>query len=246
MDILAQIVRLLFFKGEPVMHGSVDIIIRTLISFILLWVFVLVLGKQTIAQKTYHLYIASITMGTIAGNLAFNINIKLMYFIIAIIILGTVVFILNLIAVKNPRFRKWIAGEPATLIQNGQILKESMERMRYSLDSLKQALRGKDIFNIEEVECAILEIDGSLSVLKKPPYQTTTKKDLKQLPSTEPLPLEVIYEGKILYENLTKHIYSEQWLLEELRKRNFAVKDISYAVVGTKGNLYIDLKNKPS
>ena len=246
MDILAQIVRLLFFKGEPVMHGSVDIIIRTLISFILLWVFVLVLGKQTIAQKTYHLYIASITMGTIAGNLAFNIKIKLMYFIIAIIILGTVVFILNLIAVKNPRFRKWIAGEPATLIQNGQILEESMERMRYSLDSLKQALRGKDIFNIEEVECAILEIDGSLSVLKKTPYQTTSKQDLKQLPSTEPVPLEVIYDGKILYENLTKQVYSEQWLLEELQKRNFAVKDISYAVVGTKGNLYFDLKNKPS
>lgn len=74
---------------------------------------------------------------------------------------------LNLVAVRNPRFRKWIAGEPATLIQNGQILEESMERMRYSLDSLKQALRGKDIFNIEEVECAILEINGSLSVLKK-------------------------------------------------------------------------------
>src|SRR3954447_6667958 len=127
------------------MHESIDIIIRTLTSFILLWVFVLVLGKQTIAQKTYHLYIASITMGTIAGNLAFNIKIKFLYFIMAIIIMGTVVYILNLVAVKNPRFRKWIEGEPAILIQNGQIIEESMERMRYSIDSLKQALRGKDI-----------------------------------------------------------------------------------------------------
>ena len=224
------------------MHGSVDIIIRTLISFILLWVFVLVLGKQIIAQKTYHLYIASITMGTIAGNLTFNIKIKLMYFIIAIFIMGTVVFILNRLAVTYPRFRKWIAGQPATLIENGQILKDSMERMRYSLESLEQALRGKDVFNLEEVECAILEIDGSLSVLKKTQYQTTTKEDLQQLPSTEPVPLEVIYDGKILYENLTKHLDGEKWLLKELQKRNLAVKDISYAVVGTKGNLHYDLK----
>ena len=225
------------------MHGSMDIIIRTLTSFILLWVFVQMLGKQTISQKTYHLYIASITMGTIAGNLAFNIKIKFMYFIIAIFIMGTVVFVLNLVAVRNPRFRKWIAGEPATLIQSGQILVESMERMRYSVDSLKQALRGKDIFNIEEVDCAILEIDGSLSVLKKAPYQPTTKEDLQQLSSPESVPVELIYDGKIVTENMSHHRYSEKWLINELNKRNLAITEVSYAVVGTKGNLYIDIKN---
>lgn len=149
------------------MSEAVEIIFRTITSFISLWIFVHLLGKQTIAQRTYHLYIASITLGTIAGNLAFNIKIKFLYFIIAIIIMGTVVFMLNLLAVRNPRFGKWIAGEPATVIQKGKILEESMERMGYSLDSLEQALRGKDIFNIDEVECAILEINGSLSVLKK-------------------------------------------------------------------------------
>ncbi|MDM5357679.1 DUF421 domain-containing protein [Peribacillus sp. ACCC06369] len=223
------------------MSESVEIIFRTFTAFILLWVFVQLLGKQTIAQRTYHLYIASITMGTIAGNLAFNIKIKFLYFIIAIIIMGTVVFILNLLAVRNPRFGKWIAGEPATLIQKGQILEESMERMGYSLDSLKQALRGKDIFNIEEVECAILEINGSLSVLKKKQYQNTTKQDLPLLASAGSVPLELVYDGKILYENLSKHNYDDEWLMAELKKRNLSVFDISYAVIGTKGNLYIDL-----
>lgn len=221
------------------MPESVEIIIRTFTAFILLWVFVLVLGKQTIAHKTYHLYIASITMGTIAGNLAFNIKIRFLYFIIAMILLGTVVFILNQVALRNPRLRKWIAGEPAILIQNGEILGESMERMHYSLDSLQQALRGKDIFNIEEVECAILEINGSVSVLKKNQYQTTTKEDIKKLSS---VPVELIYEGKILYENLSKYTYDEKWLMGELKKRKLAVNDISYAVIGTQGNLYMDLK----
>jgi uncharacterized membrane protein YcaP (DUF421 family) len=222
------------------MLDSVEIIFRTFTSFILLWIFVQLLGKQTIAQRTYHLYIASITMGTIAGNLAFNIKIKFLYFIIAIIIMGTIVFMLNFISVRNQRFRKWIAGEPVTLIENGKILEESMERMGCSIDSLKQALRGKDIFNLDEVEYAILEVNGSLSVLKKPQYQNTTKQDLSMLPSIENAPVELVYDGKILYENLTKHTYDEEWLMTELKKRNLVVKDISYAVVGTKGNLYID------
>ncbi|CAH0269164.1 DUF421 domain-containing protein [Peribacillus sp. Bi134] len=222
------------------MSESVEIIFRTLTSFILLWVFVHLLGKQTIAQRTYHLYIASITMGTIAGNLAFNIKIKFLYFIIAIIVMGTIVYMLNLLSIRNPRFGKWIAGEPATLIQKGQILEESMERMGYSLDSLKQGLRGKDIFNIEEVECAILETNGSLSVLKKEQYQNAAKQDLPLLPSAT-VPIELVHDGKILYENLSKHPYDYESLMAELKKRNLAVFDISYAVVGTKGNLYIDL-----
>lgn len=180
-------------------------------------------------------------MGTIAGNLAFNIKVKFLYFIIAIIIMGGIVFVLNLVAVRNHRFRKWIAGEPATLIEKGQILEESMERMGYSLDSLKQALRGKDIFNIEEVECAILEVNGSLSVLKKPQYQNTTKQDLNLRRTAENAPVELVYDGNILYENLTKHTYDEKWLMAELNKRNLTVHEISYAVVGTKGNLFIEL-----
>ncbi|SDN91024.1 Protein of unknown function [Bacillus sp. OK048] len=113
--------------------------------------------------------------------------------------------------------------------------------MGYSLESLKQALRGKDIFNIEEVECAILEINGSLSVLKKQQYQNTTNQDLTLLPPSGTVPIELVYDGEILYENLSQHTYDEEWVMAELKKRNLAVSDISYAVIGTKGNLYIDL-----
>jgi uncharacterized membrane protein YcaP (DUF421 family) len=227
------------------MPGSVEIITRTFTAFILLWIFVQLLGKQTISQRTYHLYIASITMGTIAGNLAFNIKIKFLYFIIAIVIMSSIVFILNLIAVRNSRFRKWISGEPTTLIQNGQILEDSMKKMGYSLDSLKQALRSKDIFHLDEVECAILEINGSLSILKKPQYKNTTKQDLTSFTRSETIPVELVYDGKALYENLSKqNTYDETWLMNELKKRSLNVLDISYAVVGTKGNLYIELLEK--
>lgn len=222
------------------MPGSLEIILRTFTAFIILWVFIHILGKQTIFQKTYHLLIATITMGTIAGNLAFNINIRFLYFILSFVIMGTVVFILNTLSVKNHRYKEWIEGEPTILIQEGKVLEESLKKIGYSLDMLTQALRGKDIFNIEEVECAILEVNGSLSVLKKAEYQHIIRKDLNLVPPSNTVPVELVIDGEILDKNLSNQ-YNKEWLLAELKKRNVLVSEISYAVVGSKGNLYIDL-----
>lgn len=223
------------------MPESLEIIFRTFTAFIILWVFVHMLGKQTIFQKTYHLFIASITMGTIAGNLAFNIKIRFLYFVLSFVIMGAVVFILNTLSVKNHRYKEWITGEPTTLIQEGEILEESLKKIGYSLDMLTQALRGKDIFNIDEVEFAILEVNGSLSVLKKAEYQNVMRKDLNLVPPSDKVPVELVIDGEILYKNLSNHHYNKKWLLAELKKRNLQVTEISYAVVGSKGKLYIDL-----
>lgn len=193
-----------------------------------------------IAQKNYHLYIASITLGTIAGNLAFNIKIEFMYFILSFVVTVAVVFTLNFLALRNLRYSKWIAGSPTTLIEKGKVLEESMQRIGYSLVSLKQALRGKDIFNIEEVECAILEIDGSVSVLKKSEFQNITKRDLNIELFSNKVPIELVMDGRIIYENLTMQTYNEEWLMGELKKRNIKVNDIEYAVIGTNGCLYTE------
>ena len=223
------------------MSVFLEIIIRTFTAFIILWIFVHILGKRTIFQKTYHLFIATITMGTIAGNLTFNYKIKFLYFILSFVIMGSVIFTLNILSVKSQRFRKRIAGKPVTLIQEGKILEVSLQKTGFSIDMLKQALRGKDIFNMDEVEWAILEVNGSLSVLKKAEYQNITRKDVNLNPPSYKVPVELIMDGAILSDNLSNSTYNEEWLNNELKKRNTQVSEIAYAVVGTKGNLYIDL-----
>lgn len=223
------------------MPGFLEVIFRTFTAFIILWVFVHILGKQAIFQKTYHLFIATITMGTIAGNLAFNLNIRFLYFILSFVMMGMVIFTLNTLAVKKHRCKKWIEGEPTILIEKGKILEESLRKIGYSLEMLTQALRGKDIFYIEEVECAILEVNGTLSVLKKAEYQTILRKDVNLFPPANKVPLELVMDGEILEENLFHHDYDKEWLMAELKKRNLDVSEVSYAVVGSKGNLYIDL-----
>lgn len=224
------------------MPGIVEIIIRTIVAFVLLWSFTFLLGKQTINQKTYHGFIASVTLGTIAGNMAFNIKIKSLYFVISLLIMSGIVITLAFIALKNQRARKWIAGKPTVIIENGKILEQNMRKLKYTLDSLNHGLRAKDIFNIEEVEHAILEIDGSLSVLKKPDYRHVTKRDLSiASPSVEKLPVELIMDGKIMEKNLMQNQLSKDWLSQELTKRGLNLTDICYAVMGTNGHLYFDL-----
>jgi uncharacterized membrane protein YcaP (DUF421 family) len=120
-------------------------------------------------------------------------------------------------------------------------MEESLKNIGYSLDMVKQSLRGKDIFNLEEVEWAVLEVNGSLSVLKKAEFQNIIRKDLNIVPSANRVPIELVMDGKILTQNLSDSSFTEEWLLTELRKRNIEVSEIAYAVVGTRGNLYVDL-----
>ncbi|MEH7115918.1 DUF421 domain-containing protein [Neobacillus vireti] len=223
------------------MSVLLEIIIRTITAFIILWIFVHILGKRTIFQKTYHLFIATITMGTIAGNLTFNYKISFGYFILSFIMMGSVIYALNILSVKSRLFRERISGKPVTLIEKGEILEESLKKSGFSIDMLKQALRGKDIFNIEEVEWAILEVNGSLSVLRKAEYQSVTRKDLNMNPTSYKIPVELIINGEILANQLSNSPYSEEWLQAELQKRKVQASQVAYAVVGTHGNLYVDL-----
>jgi uncharacterized membrane protein YcaP (DUF421 family) len=116
--------------------------------------------------------------------------------------------------------------------------------MRYTLDSLNQELREQSVFDMEEVLFAILEINGTLTVLKKPEYRPVIHKDLWI--STNPeswLPIELIMDGQIIYKNLKENKLTKEWLVQELIKRNLQEGDVLYAVFGSNGQLYIDTYN---
>lgn len=220
----------------------VEVIIRTLGSFFLFMIMARMLGKQTISQMTLHDFIAAICLGAIVGNLTFNVKLDYKLIIIAFIIFGGSAYIAAIIAKKSRTARKWLSGQPTILIQEGKILEENIGKINYTLDYLNQTLREKDIFNIEEVEYAILEIDGHLSVLKKPDYQTVTKKDMGIVtPSQIVFPIELIMDGKIIHKNLVENQLSEDWLIKEITKSNLKFSDINYAVRGTNNQFYFDL-----
>ena len=114
------------------------------------------------------------------------------------------------------------------------------------MDELTMLLREQSIFSVQDVQYAILETNGKLSVLSKPAQQTATKQDVKAdiTPATY-IPTEVISDGQLIYENLVELDLTEDWLMKKLKKQNVQnVEDVYFAQVQTNGSLYISLKDK--
>ena len=219
-----------------------EVILRTLSAFVLLTLIAHILGKQTISQMTFHDYIASITLGSIVGNLTFNTSIHFSNFITALVIFSTIIFIATFVSLKNRKARALFNGEPTVVIQDGKILEKNMEKLKFTLDSLNQSLRRKDIFDIDEVEYALIEADGRLSVLKKPPYRNVTRKDLGiSTPQQSTFPIELIMDCQMITKNFTQNHLTKSWILTELKQRGLTLTDVSYCVQGTNDQLYFDL-----
>lgn len=223
------------------MSDFIEIILRTSGAFLILMIITRLLGKQTLAQMTYFDFVAAITLGAITANLAFNTSFKALHILLSFGIFACITFLIAYVSLKSQRARKFLAGDPTVVIQNGKILEHNMRKMHYTLDYLNQELREKNVFNIEEVLFAILEINGTLTVLKKPQYRTVTRQDLWIATNPEQrLSIELIMDGKIMDKNLKENKITHSWLENELNKRNLHVNDVTYAVLGPNEHLYID------
>jgi uncharacterized membrane protein YcaP (DUF421 family) len=222
------------------MSEIVEAIIRTSVTFFILMVIVNIMGKTLSAQNSYYSFAFAITIGSIVANAGFNLNIDFKPLVASLLWLSVIGYVLALLAKKYRHLRKWISGEPTVLIKDGNILEKNMDKLNYTLDMLSQALREKDIFNIGEVEYALLEENGKLSVLKKDLYRNPTKKDFGMVkPGKSIIPLEIIMDSELVEENLTS-TYSKDWIMNQLKNRNLKMEEVNYAVVGTNGQLYVD------
>jgi uncharacterized membrane protein YcaP (DUF421 family) len=223
------------------MPEHIEVILRSITSFSLLLIGARILGKQTISQMTMFDFVAAISLGAISANLAFNTSIKVHHTIIAFTIYVAIIFLIAIISLKNRKGRKFLAGDPTIVMQNGKVLEGNMKKMRYTLDYLNQQLREKDVFNIEEVLFAIVETNGTLTVLKKPQFRNVTRQDLMiAVMPEQKLPIELIMDGEIIKENLEQNNLSYSWLESELKKRNLTKGEVVYAVMAANGNMYVD------
>ncbi|MDF2840826.1 MAG: hypothetical protein K0Q99_1598, partial [Clostridia bacterium] len=184
----------------------------------------------------------AITIGSISGSYVVQM-VKGMWVLIAPIILALCAITFDYVHVKSLRIRKIAEGEPVIVIQNGQILEKNMKKLRYHLDNLESQLREKGVFDFSEVEFAVLEPQGQLSVLKKSQYLPVTPADMKISTEYKGMSTEIIKDGLVLEQNLQQNNLDRHWLNQELKKRNINnVSDVIYAAVNTSGVLYVSLK----
>lgn len=223
------------------MGDFVEVILRSTAAFAVMMVIARILGKPTISQMTYRDFVAAITLGALTANITFNLKMNIWLLLTALLTFSGIAYLLMVLAIKSRLFRKWISGRPTMLIQEGKILEENMRKLKITLDTLNQELRERNIFNIEEVQYAVLEQNGKISVLRKPEFLPVIHKDLNiQSQSPQTFPIELIMDGEIITTNLQQNNLKKDWLMSQLKTRNLSLEKISYAVISSNGQLFFD------
>lgn len=221
-----------------------EIIIKSISTFFILLLLAKLLGKKQLSQLTYFNYVTGITIGSIAANVMNVVGDTAIDELIALITWGILTYLTGFITTKSHKLEKIIDGEPNILIKNGKIQMAALKKIRMNITELVMMLREKDIFNINEVDYAILEINGKLSVLKKVKYRNVTNNDLN-IPITKPkyMPTQVILDGRLISKNLKEVGISKMWLLKELRKKNIKkISNVIYTEITNDGSLFVDTK----
>jgi len=211
------------------------VIFRSTMAAFTLLILARVLGKKQISQLSFFEYVLGITVGSIAATMSTNLANRALPEFVGLITWILLVLFLELVALKNRKLAKIIDGEPLILIENGKIMEDRLAIARYRFEDLVEQLREKDVLTMSDVEYAVLETDGSLSVLKKSQVQPITPRDLKLSTDYQGLSIELITEGKMLKQNLKPIEKDESWLLGELKQRGVTLEQVAYGTLDTSG-----------
>ncbi|MFP3124790.1 DUF421 domain-containing protein [Ectobacillus funiculus] len=199
----------------PFVHTAIELTV----GYISLFIVTKLLGKMTITQITLFDFISALVLGDLVGNALYNEHIKIKEIIFTVFFWGFLVYIVQFITQKSFRLRTLLEGRPSIVIHEGKICYNELKKNRLDLSQLQHMLRAKDSFSVSEVEYAILETDGSLSILKKSDYAAPTKSD-HNMPNQPPnLPVTLISDGRLIRENLQRSGMNETWLQQELDKQ---------------------------
>ena len=219
--------------------------LRTLILYIVVIFGMRIMGKRQLGQLQPSELVITILISNIATLPIENSDVPLILGIIPILTLMCFEVILSVLTLKSIRFRRLIWGNTKILIQDGKIKQQELADLRYSVDDLMEQLRSKDVFELADVEYAILETNGELSVLLKGPQQTPTYQAL-HIPSPEARPpFMLVQDGEIHHEALSQAGYDETWLHKQLKKGGAAcIDDVFFAFLGSDGILHIQRKHE--
>lgn len=215
------------------------IIILSLVSITVLFIITKLMGYRQISEMSFFDYVVGISIGSIAAEMATNIDIEWWKGVTAMIIYGVIGIFLSVITQKSIKARRFISGTPIILIEKGKINKESLKKARIEIDDLLTSARGNGYFNIGDIDYAIMETTGKISFLPVALKRQLTPQDFNFAPEREGLYVNVIIDGKIMDEDLKYAKMTMPQLKAELKKQNKKAEDVLLATVDIKKQLTI-------
>ncbi|MCY6960355.1 YetF domain-containing protein [Clostridium brassicae] len=219
-------------------------IVKTTIAFSISLLIARILGKKQMSHSTFFNYITGITIGSIVANMTLESNTYFIKGVVSLLCWCLLTSIIGFICLKSVKLRVILDGEPTIIIKKGEIIEKALYSTQLNLDDLSMMLRNKDIFSIKEVEYAILEPDGKLSVLKKQEEKEVTKKDMSIVTTSHMyIPTELVVDGKLLEHNLKELNLTKEWLYTQLKNSGInSIKQAFYIEIQSDGTLYIQKK----
>ncbi|WP_112180199.1 MULTISPECIES: DUF421 domain-containing protein [Paraliobacillus] len=220
--------------------------IRLVIAFATLLILTRMTGRKEISQMTFFNFVSGIAIGTIGASLAIDQTLSIRNGVYALAVWSAITIVIGIIDLKSTKFRYAVAGQPRVVIKEGKIMEEELRKVRLDIDALNVLLRKKNIFAINDVDYAIFETDGSLSVDKKEKVKPLAKTDLQiqNKANVFPTPTMIVSDGKIDNNNLEKLHLNKDWVMKQLESAGVgSIDEVFYAAVQKDGTLYIDNTN---
>lgn len=208
----------------------IKVTLTSLLSVVALFLITKIMGHKQVAQLDFFDYVCGITIGSIGAELATELE-EPYNPLIALCIYGCVSLILSLIEHKMPRLRKYINGTPTILMNSGKIYRQNLKKAKLDLSEFMLLCREQGYFDLEEIQTAIFEHNGKLSILPKPANRPATPEDLKITAKAVHIGVEVIMDGRLMGENLARINRDEKWLEGQLKTHGYtSAKEIFLGV----------------
>ena len=218
--------------------------IRAIILYIIVLVVMRLMGKREIGQLQPFELAISIMIADLASIPMTELGIPISNGIIPILGLLVMHLIISVLNIKSIKAREIICGRPAILIYRGRIDEKVLQKERFTINELQERLRGDNIFNISDVEYAILETNGQVTVIPKPNKRNVVTEDLNINAEYEGIPYDLVIDGKIMYDNLKTLGKDEIWLQRQLKGFKTNVKDVLIATLDGRGQIFCQKKGE--
>lgn len=198
----------------------IKVLLTSLLSVGALFAVAKIMGHKQMSQLDFFDYISGITIGSIAAELATELEEPLKP-LIAIAVYGAAAVLLSKITSLFPKTRKYINGTPTILMNNGKLYRENLKKAKLDLSEFMVMCRQQGYFNLSDIQTAVFEFNGKLSILPVSKKRPANPEDLNLSPAPEFIHTEVIMDGRILNENLKRMGLDDKWLQKQLNAQGY-------------------------
>ena len=219
------------------MMECLSIIPRSIMSLVTLFLVTKLIGKKQVSELSLFDYVIGISIGNFTAEMTMNLDGQYLNGVVAIIVFGLIAYLVSIVTMKSIVLRRIIIGVPTILIQNGKIIERNVKNVKLDINDLLEQCRGNGYFDLNEIEYAIMEANGKISIMPKSEYKPLTPKDMNLKVKKTGLCANVIIDGHYMKNNIENMHKTVEWVEKELKVKGY--KDISKILLAT-----LDIEDK--